>query len=81
MEEAAEGRKGFLCMAIRKGLCKRKVFVREKAAFADSKNCSNEQCFGCENERLLRAKRKAFCKWKSFGMRKRQIFSSCKATR
>ena len=26
------------------------------------KNCSNERCFGCENERLLRAKREAFCK-------------------
>ena len=39
------------------------------------KSCSNKRCFGCENERLLRAKHKAFCKWKSFGMRKRQIFS------
>ena len=26
------------------------------------KSRSNEQCFACENERLLREKRKAFCK-------------------
>ena len=40
------------------------------------KSCSNERCFGCENERSLRAKRKAFCKWKTFGLRKRQTFSA-----
>ena len=40
------------------------------------KSCSNERCFGFENERLLRAKRKAFCKRKAFGLRKRQTFSA-----
>ena len=40
------------------------------------KSCSNERCFGCENERLLRAKRKAFCKRKPFGLRKRTAFSA-----
>ena len=40
------------------------------------KSCSNERCFGCSNERLLRAKRKAFCKWKTFGLRKRAVFSA-----
>ena len=25
------------------------------------KSCSNKRCFACENERLLRAKRKALC--------------------
>ena len=58
-------------MAIRKGLCKRKVFVREKAAFEDSKKLFEQRCFGCENERLLRAKRKAFCKQKTLVLRKR----------
>ena len=40
------------------------------------KSCSNERCFGCSNERLLRAKRKAFCKWKPFVLRKRAVFSA-----
>mgnify|MGYP004731319325 FL=1 len=40
------------------------------------KSCSNERCFSCENERLLRVKRKAFCKWKTFGLRKRAVFSA-----
>ena len=40
------------------------------------KSCSNERCFGCENERLLRAKRKAFCKRKPFVLRKRAVFSA-----
>ena len=35
------------------------------------KSRSNERCFGCENERLLREKRKAFCKRKLFGLQKR----------
>ena len=38
------------------------------------KSCSNKRCFACENERLLREKRKAFCKWKTFVFRKRQFF-------
>ena len=38
------------------------------------KSCSNERCFGCENERLLRAKRQAFCKGKPFVLRKRAVF-------
>ena len=40
------------------------------------KSCSNKWCFGCENERLLRAKCKAFCKRKPFGLRKRTAFST-----
>ena len=40
------------------------------------KSCSNERCFGCENERLLRAKRQAFCKGKPFVLRKRVVFSA-----
>ena len=32
-----EGGKGVLWIGIRKGMCKRKVFVREKAVFEDSK--------------------------------------------
>ena len=32
-----EGKKGLLWIGIRKGMCKRKVFVREKAVFEDSK--------------------------------------------
>ena len=46
------------------------------------KSCSNKRCFGCENERLLRAKRKAYCKRKPFVLRKRTVFFSlCKAIR
>ena len=46
------------------------------------KSCSNERCFGCENERLLRVKRKAFCKWKTFWFAEKGcFFSSCKANR
>ena len=37
MEWEAEGGKGLLWIGIRKGMCKRKVFVREKAVFEDSK--------------------------------------------
>ena len=40
------------------------------------KSGSNKRCFGYENERLLRAKHKTFCKWKTFGWRKRQTFSA-----
>ena len=40
------------------------------------KSGSNKRCFSCENERLLRAKRKAFCKRKTFGLRKRAVFSA-----
>ena len=40
------------------------------------KSGSNKRCFGCENERFLRAKRKAFCKQKPFGLRKRAVFSA-----
>ena len=40
------------------------------------KSGSNKRCFGYENERLLRAKHKTFCKWKTFGLRKRQTFSA-----
>ena len=40
------------------------------------KSCSNERYFGCKNEKLLRAKRKAFCKRKPFGLRKRAVFSA-----
>ena len=46
------------------------------------KSCSNKRCFGCENERLLRVKRKAFCKWKTFWFAEKGcFFSSCKANR
>ena len=58
----------------RKGLCKRKFFIREKAVFEDSKKLLEQRFFGCENERLLRAKRKAVCKWKTFSLRKRTAF-------
>ena len=34
------------------------------------KSCSNKRCFGCENERLLRAKRKALCEINAFGLQK-----------
>ena len=40
------------------------------------KSSSNKRCFGCENERLLRAKHKTFCKWKTLVLRKRQTFSA-----
>ena len=52
------------------------VFVHKKAAFADSKKLFEQRCFCCENERLLWEKRKAFCKWKTFGLRKRAVFSA-----
>ena len=39
----------------------------KKAAFEDSKKLFEQRCFGYENERLLRAKHKTFCKWKTFG--------------
>ena len=40
----------------------------KKAVLRTVKSCSNKRCFGCENERLLREKRKAFCKRKPFGL-------------
>ena len=30
----------------------------KKAVFEEVKSCSNKRCFGCENERFLRAVRK-----------------------
>ena len=75
-EWEAEGGKELLWMEIRKGLCKRKFLYVKRRFLRTVKSCSNERCFGCENERLLRAKRNAFCKWKSFGMRKRAVFSA-----
>ena len=55
----------------------KKVFLYVKRRFLRTvKSGSNKRCFGCENERLLRAKRKAFCKWKTFGLRKRTAFSA-----
>ena len=45
MKWDAEGEKGLLWMAIRKGLCKRKVFVREKAAFSDSEKWFKQAVF------------------------------------
>ena len=54
-----------------------KGFLHIKRRFLRTvKSCSNERCFGCENERLLRVKRKAFCKWKTFVLRKRAVFSA-----
>ena len=41
----AEGGKELLWIAIRKGLCKRKVFVREKAVFEDSKKWFKQAVF------------------------------------
>ena len=52
-----------------------KGFLSVKRRFLRTvKSCSNERCFGCKNERLFRVKRKAFCKRKPFGLRKRQLF-------
>ena len=48
----------------------------KKAAFENSKKLFEQRCFGCENERLLRAKRQAFCKRKPFVLRKRTAFSA-----
>ena len=54
-----------------------KGFLHIKRRFLRTvKSCSNKRCFGCENERLLMVKRKAFCKWKTFVLRKRQTFSA-----
>ena len=38
------------------------------------KSCLNERFFGYENERLLRGKRKAFCKWKLLFCGKGKLF-------
>ena len=52
----------------KKRFVQKKVFLHIKRRFLRTvKSCSNERCFGCEKERLLRAKHKAFCKWKTFG--------------
>ena len=55
----------------------KKGFLYVKRRFLRTvKSCSNKRCFGCENEMLLRAKRKAVCKWKTFGLRKRTAFTA-----
>ena len=48
----------------------------KKRLLSTVKSCSNERCFGCENERLLRANHKAFCKWRTLVLRKRAVFSA-----
>ena len=60
-----------------------KGFLHIKRRFLRTvKSCSNKRCFGCENERLLRAKRQAFCKRKTFWFAEKGcFFSSCKAIR
>ena len=55
----------------------KKVFLYVKRRFLRTiKSGSNKRCFGYENERLLRVKRKAFCNGKLFGLRKRAVFSA-----
>ena len=76
MKWKAEGGKELLLVAIKKVCANKRLFVREKAVFTDSKKLFEQRFFGCENERLLRAKHKTFCKWKTFGWRKRQTFSA-----
>ena len=72
-----EGGKELLLVAIKKVCAKEKLLVCKNGRFLRTvKSCSNERFFGCENERLLRAKHKTFCKWKTFGWRKRQTFSA-----
>ena len=54
---------------------KERLLVCENGRFLRTvKIGSNKRCFGYENERRLRAKHKTFCKWKTFGLRKRTVF-------
>ena len=51
-----EGGKGLLWIVIRKGLCKRKAFVREKAAFEDSKKLIEQAMFWLRKQEVFEIK-------------------------
>ena len=66
-----EGGKELLWVGIKERFVRIKCFLYViRQLLRTVKSCSNKRCFACENERLLRAKRKALCEINAFGLQK-----------
>ena len=66
MKWKAEGGKELLWIATRTGLCKRKVFVREKAVFEDSKKLIEQAMFWLRKREAFEGKASSFLQMENF---------------
>ena len=76
MKWEAEGGKGLLWVGIRKGLCKRSLLVCKKGIFCGQRRKVRTKEVFVRKKAALSEVCKAFCKRKTFGLRKRAVFSA-----